>query len=247
MKKKLNIIGLIPARWGSTRFVGKPLAEISGKSMIRRVYEQAKKSKLLNRVIVVTDDERIKEECLSHSMECILKKIKCHTGTDRIADAIEYLNADIYVNIQGDEPLIDPKSIDKVIKELTKSKNIATSNAYTEIKESYKVIDSDVVKVIFNKKFEAVYYSRSPIPYPKTSNHIFFQQLGLYAFKKNALKKFKSLKPGKLEISEGIEMLRFLENELIVKMVKVDDIGLSVDAPKDIKFIENFLKKESNV
>ena len=119
---------------------------------IRRVYEQAKKSKLLNDVIVVTDDERIQDECLSHSMECILKKVKCHTGTDRIANVIQDIEADIFVNIQGDEPLIDPDSIDKVIKELIKSKNIATSNAYTEIRESYKVIDTDVVKVIFNNK-----------------------------------------------------------------------------------------------
>ncbi len=243
MKKKLKIIGLIPARWGSTRFVGKPLANISGKSMIRRVCEQARKSKTLNEVIVVTDDERIRDECLSHSMECILKKSKCHTGTDRIANVLEDIDADIYVNIQGDEPLIDPKSIDAVVKAVIKNSKVLTSNAYTEIKESYKVIDSDVVKVIFNAQSDAIYFSRSPIPFPKNSNNSFFQQLGLYAFRKKSLETFKKLSPGRLELSESVEMLRFLENGFPIKMVKVEDIGLSVDAPKDIQFIENYLKK----
>jgi len=242
LKKDLKIIGLIPARWGSTRFVGKPLANILGKSMIRRVYEQAQKSKILNEVIVVTDDERIRDECLSHSMKCILKKNKCHTGTDRIAYVLEDIDADIYVNIQGDEPLIDPKSIDAVVKTVMKSSKVFTSNAYTEIKESYKVIDSDVVKVIFNAKSDAIYFSRSPIPFPKNSNNSFFQQLGLYAFRKKSLENFKKLSPGKLELSESVEMLRFLENGFPVKMVKVKDTGLSVDAPKDIQFIEKFLK-----
>ena len=212
-------IGLIPARWNSTRFTGKPLANISGKSMIRRVYDQTLKSKLLNKVIVLTDDERIQKECLKYSMEVEMIKEECHSGTDRVAIASKNLNADLYVNIQGDEPLINPDSIDEVLKKLINDDSVEISNAFTKITEPYKVTDKDVVKVVF-------------------------QQLGLYAFRKNALKKFLSLKPGKLELVEGVEMLRFVENGIKVKMVEVKDDGLSVDTPKDISFIENFLKKK---
>ena len=122
--------------------------------------------------------------------------------------------------------------------------SVEISNAFTKITEPYKVTDKDVVKVVFDKNLNALFYSRNAIPYPKDSNNIFFQQLGLYAFRKNALKKFLSLKPGKLELVEGVEMLRFVENGIKVKMVEVKDDGLSVDTPKDISFIENFLKKK---
>ena len=237
-------IGLIPARWNSTRFTGKPLANISGKSMIRRVYDQTLKSKLLNKVIVLTDDERIQKECLKYSMEVEMIKEECHSGTDRVAIASKNLNADLYVNIQGDEPLINPVSIDEVLKKLINDDSVEISNAFTKITEPYKVTDKDVVKVVFDKNLNALFYSRHAIPYPKDSNNIFFQQLGLYAFRKNALKKFLSLKPGKLELVEGVEMLRFVENGIKVKMVEVKDDGLSVDTPKDISFIENFLKKK---
>ena len=244
MKNKLKIIGLIPARWGSTRFIGKPLAKIAGKSMIKRVYEQAKKSKLLDNVCVVTDDGRIEKECLSNSLDCIFEELDCLTGTDRISHAMKNLKADIYVNIQGDEPLINPDAIDEVLKNMIKNDSVEISNAFTKITEPYKVTDKDVVKVVFDRDLNALFYSRNAIPYPKDSNNIFFQQLGLYAFRKNALKKFLSLKPGKLELVEGVEMLRFVENGIKVKMVEVEDDGLSVDTPKDISYIENFLKKK---
>ena len=136
-------IGLIPARWNSTRFTGKPLANISGKSMNRRVYDQTIKSKLLNKVIVLTDDERIQKECLKYSMEVEMIKEECHSGTDRVAIASKNLNADLYVNIQGDEPLINPDSIDEVLKKLINDDSVEISNAFTKITEPYKVTDKD--------------------------------------------------------------------------------------------------------
>ena len=238
MKKN---IGLIPARWGSVRFPGKPLAEIAGKTMIERVYLRASKAKLLNDLFVVTDDERIEYECKKKSLKCIMQKFDCHSGTDRIAYASKGLNGNIFVNIQGDEPLIEPKAIDLVIKTLTSSNNCSVTNACTEILDPFKVIDSDVVKVTMDLNDDALFFSRSPIPYPKKSNHLFFQQLGLYAFTKESLMAFGNLDPSPIELVEGIEMLRFIENGIAVRMVKVSDSGFSVDSPKDISFIEDNL------
>lgn len=244
MSKK-KIIGLIPARWGSTRFPGKPLALINGKTMISHVYERCSLCKDLDQTFVVTDNDEIISECESNNMNSILIKEECNTGTDRIALASKDLEADIFVNIQGDEPLIDPEGISKVIQSLVKEDdNVVASNAYTLIKEPYKVVDSDVVKVAFDKNEHAMFFSRSPIPNPKASNTIFYQQLGLYAFKKESLEKFSSLRQGLLEMSEGVEMFRFIENGFNLKMVKVEDVGLSVDSPKDIKTIEDFLKNQ---
>lgn len=130
-------IGLIPARWDSTRFTGKPLANISGKSMIRRVYDQTLKSRLLNKVIVLTDDQRIQEECLKYSMEVMMIKEECHSGTDRVAIASKNLNADLYVNIQGDEPLINPDSIDGVLNNLINDNSVEVESMMARWKSLY--------------------------------------------------------------------------------------------------------------
>ena len=243
MSKK--IIGLIPSRWGSVRFPGKPLAKISGKTMIERVYNRAMKAEILDELFVVTDDERIESECKKKSLRCILQKIDCHSGTDRIAQASKKLNADIFVNIQGDEPLIEPDAINSVAKCLIENDNCFVSNACTKVLEPFKAIDSDVVKVVVDLEENALFYSRSPIPYPKSSNYFFHQQLGLYAFKKNYLQAFLNLPPTPLELVEGVEMLRFLENGHKVRMVKVKDSGFSVDSPKDISYIEQKLNTNS--
>ena len=234
-------IGLIPARWGSSRFEGKPVALIKGQTMIQRVYERAKLSKHLDIVVVLTDDMRIYNEVSRFNGKCLMITDKCETGTDRVALAIDspFKNAEIYVNIQGDEPLINPSAIDTLIEQF--DNNIGVANAYTTIEETYKLHDNNVVKVVIDKSDNALYYSRWPIPYNQKENVIPYQQLGLYAFNRSMLQKFLTLPRGTLEKSEGVEMLRYLENGYNIKMVEVEDEGLSVDTPDDLKMVETHL------
>ena len=238
-QSKINTVGLIPSRWGSTRFEGKPLAMISGQPMIQRVYDRASLSKKLDEVYVVTDDDRIENYCNDNDLNVIRIDDDVETGTDRIALTLDTLDADIYVNIQGDEPLIDPDAIDRMIEYF--NPNIGTVNAYVKITEPYKVMDNDIVKVVFNSYHCAMYYSRLGIPFPRHENGNVYQQLGLYAFSKERLKLFRELPMQSLEKSESVEMLRYLENGYDVQMVHVDDVGLSVDSPKDIKLVEEYL------
>ena len=245
-----KIIGLIPARWQSSRFEGKPLKLINGKPMIERVYNQCSLVESLDKVIVLTDDDRIQETCEENLMPCLKVDDDCETGTDRCAKATEFIDADFFVNIQGDEPVIDPCSIDLLIKsflendrsanEFSKSK-IRIGNAYTEIKDDKKLHDKNVVKVVFDKNKKALFFSRYPLPYVKGKSEKFFQQLGLYIYSKEALNLFSKLPSLSLEKSEEVELLRFLEHGYSVKMTEVKDIGLSVDVPEDIKLVEDYL------
>ena len=230
-QSKINTVGLIPARWASTRFEGKPLAMICGQTMIQRVYDRALMSKRLDEVYVVTDDDRIENYCNENTLNVIRINQDVKTGTDRIALTLDTLDADIYVNIQGDEPLIDPDAIDRLVEYY--NPNIGTANAYVKINEPYKLTDVNVVKAVINSHHCAMYYSRLPISE--------YQQLGLYAFSKERLKLFRELPMQSLEKSESVEMLRYLENGYDVQMVHVDDVGLSVDTPNDIKLVEEHL------
>ena len=238
-QSKFNRVGLIPARWGSSRFEGKPLAIICGESMIKRTYDRASASKKLDKVYVVTDDNRIEYHCELFNIPVIRVDDDCATGTDRCAIASEQIDADIYVNIQGDEPLIDPEAIDRLCDYFNPTLGVA--NAYVTIKEPYMVMDNDVVKVVFDSHHCAMYYSRLGIPFPRGEDVRVHQQLGLYAFTKERLQEFSTLPMQTLERAESVEMLRFLEHGYKVLMVHVDDDGLSVDTPKDIKLVEEVI------
>lgn len=221
-------VGLIPARWHSTRFEGKPLVDIMGIPMIRRVYDRACMASSLDTVVVLTDDERINDYCAKHEMRCIVVDEPCHTGTDRCAAALDLLDGHTFVNIQGDEPLINPDAIDRLVDNHTH--HIGVTNAYVKIDQDYKLHDKNVVKVVTNTNNHAMHYSRLPISE--------FQQLGLYAFSRDMLSVFPTLDVGKNETEENVEMLRFVENGFLVKMIEVEDDGLSVDTPEDVKLVE---------
>ena len=226
------VVGLIPARWGSTRFEGKPLVDISGIPMIKRVYDRACMSKQLDTVVVLTDDSRISNYCSKQEMRCIVIEEECATGTDRCAKALSLLDGDIFVNIQGDEPLINPEAIDKMITDFDDETDIV--NAYVEVDQEYKLTDPNVVKVVMDKDNHALYYSRLPISR--------YQQLGLYAYKRGMLDVFPHMDRHESEIEENVEMLRYLENGFVVKMIRVEDEGLSVDTPDDLKLVELKIK-----
>ena len=227
------VVGLIPARWNSTRFEGKPLVDIDGIPMIRRVYDRACMAKSLDTVVVLTDDQRINEYCALNEMRCIIVDEPCLTGTDRCVAALDLLDGTTFVNIQGDEPLINPDAIDELVAE--HSWHVGVTNAYVQIDQDYKLTDKNVVKVAFNKNRHAMYYSRLPISE--------YQQLGLYAFSRDMLSLFSNLEVCEQEIENNVEMLRYVENGYHVKMVEVDDHGLSVDTPSDVTLVELKLKE----
>lgn len=222
------VVGLIPARWASTRFEGKPLVHISGIPMIKRVYDRASMAKYLDTVVVLTDDERIANYCSSQEMRCIVIDDEARSGTDRCAAALSMLDGRIFVNIQGDEPLINPDAIDTLIENY--GWGIGVANAYVDIDQEYKLTDKNVVKVTMNNSNHAMHYSRLPISE--------YQQMGLYAFGRDMLSVFPTLTVGENEKKESVEMLRYLENGYTIKMIKVEDDGLSVDTPDDVKLVE---------
>jgi len=238
-KESKLVVGLIPARWHSTRFEGKPLALINGVPMIRRVYDQACASKRLDTVVVLTDSQKVNDYCAKHEMRCIVIDDDVRSGTDRCAKAIELIDGDIFVNIQGDEPLINPDAIDTLVEQFDKS--IGIGNAYVYVNNDDKLQDKNVVKTITDMNSNAIYYSRLPIPYQQKESTPFKQQLGLYAFNRHMLKLFEELEVGELEKAESVEMLRYIENGFAVNMIEVEDHGLSVDTEDDLKRVEEFL------
>lgn len=232
-------VGFIPARWDSSRFPGKPLELINGVPMVQRVYDRARMCKNLDSIVVLTDDNRIRQYCAVNEIRCIVVEDECRTGTDRCNIALELCDGNRFVNIQGDEPLINPEAIDKLIEE--HDDNIGVSNAYVKVKDDYKLFDKNVVKVVIDKSSNAVYYSRLPIPFVQKEETRFKQQLGLYCFSRDKLELFSKIQQGPLEKAESVEMLRYVEHGYDVKMVEVDDEGLSVDTPEDLKRVEKFL------
>ncbi|MFZ1323203.1 MAG: 3-deoxy-manno-octulosonate cytidylyltransferase [Ignavibacteria bacterium] len=242
----MKVTGVIPARYDSTRFPGKPLIIIKGKSMIRRVYEQSMKCSLLDNVIVATDDKRIYEHVLSFGGKAVMTSKKHKSGTDRINEAVQNIDCNIVVNIQGDEPYIDPKNIDKAVKPLLSDKKLNVSTLATRIKDISEVTNPNIVKVIFDVNGFAIYFSRGILPFDKSiSNSLylpasakFYKHIGLYVYRKKFLKEFAEMKKSYLEETEKLEQLRILENGEKIKVVITNKDSLSVDTPEDLMILD---------
>jgi len=245
-KKSLSIIGVIPARYASTRFPGKPLADIDGKPMIQHVYESAARSKLLNRIIVATDDKRIYDAVMRFWGEAVMTSSKHKSGSDRIGEVIKTAglkDADIIVNIQGDEPFIDYRNIDKAIMPLIKDKDIDVSTLVCKIDDIREINDPNTVKVVFDKEKFAIDFSRKVKPYnqgKKKAN--FYKHIGLYVYRKNYLEKYIKMKPSKRELAEKLEQLRILDNNGDIKVVLTRLNSQSVDTKEDLKKLRQLIK-----
>jgi 3-deoxy-manno-octulosonate cytidylyltransferase (CMP-KDO synthetase) len=241
----MSIVGIIPARFKSTRFPGKPLADINGKPMIWHVYKQSKQAELLDDLYVATEDHRILNTCKELNIKAILTSDLHSTGTDRVAECARTIDADYYVNIQGDEPMIDPCAIDMVARSLISEgdNNVMASNAFIPLLNPSDVIDTNIVKVVMSRSNIAMTYSRAPIPYPKEAYATYFKQIGLYAFTKEGIRLFDKTAPSNLEKIEGIEMLRLLENGCRVKMVEVHCETISVDTESDLIRVQNLMER----
>jgi len=232
---KKDITGVIPARFKSTRLPGKPLLKIDSRSMIQMVYENCKKSKLLSRVIVATDDQRIFDHVLSFGGLVVMTDEKISSGTDRCFSALKGLSPDIVVNIQGDEPLINPDVIDKTITSLLNNEEAVCATPISQSDDKNEINSPNCVKVVIDKKSNALYFSRSPIPFYRSDEKEYFLHIGLYAFRYNFLQKYVKMVQTDYEIAESLEQLRILENGFKISCCKVDYKSIGVDTQEDLE------------
>lgn len=238
----MSVIGAIPARYASTRLPGKPLREIAGRPMIEHVVRRARRAERLERVVVLTDDERIRAAVEGFGGEVLMTPSECASGTDRIAWAARTWDAAAIVNIQGDEPLIDPRSIDKVAAALLEhpEDGIVTLAARADI----AILDQpETVKVVVDHLGYALYFSRAAIPYPRRPGSAPVRQhIGMYGYQRAALLEFAALEPSSLEFNESLEQLRALENGMRIRVLEVDHAEPGVDTPEDLARVEAILR-----
>ncbi len=248
----MKVVGIIPSRYASTRFPGKPLAMIKGKTMIRRVVEQAWKSKL-DAVVVATDDMRIADEVLSFGGRYVLTNPNHQSGTDRCCEALDMLDEqfDAVVNIQGDEPFIDPRQINLLV-DLISQKETQLASLAKRIDEEDDLFSPNAVKVVMDHEGKALYFSRSPIPFMRNlaqnqwlEKGAFYQHIGIYAYKAAVLRQIAKMQPSKLELAESLEQLRWLENGLSIRMAVTDAINVSIDIPSDLLKAEHLAKTQT--
>lgn len=242
----MKIIAMIPARYEASRFPGKLMKDLAGKSVIIRTYEATKKSNLFDEVYVVTDSDIIFNEITSNGGKAIKSEKEHESGSDRIAEAVKDLNVDIVVNVQGDEPFTQTKPLEKLL-EVFKSdveKKIDVASLMLKIDEDAEIKNPNNVKVVTDEHDFAMYFSRSPIPYPREKSIAsYFKHIGIYAFRKEALLKFTQLPMNRLEATEKLENLRFIANGLKVKMVETDQIAIGIDTPEDLVKANAVFKK----
>jgi 3-deoxy-manno-octulosonate cytidylyltransferase (CMP-KDO synthetase) len=245
----MKIIGVIPARYASTRFPGKPLVDIGGKSMIQRVFEQAKKSTLLDDVIVATDDERIETHVKMFGGNVVMTSSTHQSGTDRCFEAINKFStaADVVINIQGDEPFIHPEQID-LVASCFHTENTQIATLVKKITTNEELFNVNTPKVVLNKSKEAIYFSRQTIPHIRSeehstwlARHTFYKHIGIYAYRTTVLAEITALKQSPLELAEALEQLRWIENGYKIKVEVTDFESVAVDVPDDLKKLTKFL------
>jgi 3-deoxy-manno-octulosonate cytidylyltransferase (CMP-KDO synthetase) len=235
----MKIIAVIPARYASTRFPAKLMQDLGGKTVILRTYEAAKNTNLFDDVFVVTDSSLIYDEIVSNGGKAIMSIKEHESGSDRIAEAVQNLDVDIVINVQGDEPFINAEPLAKVIDVFKKDidKKVDLASLMREISNKDDIQNPNNVKVVVDQNNFALYFSRSVIPYPRETNvgvH-YFQHIGIYAFRKQALLDFYSLPMKSLEASEKLEQLRYLEFGKRIKMVETTHVGIGIDTVEDLE------------
>ena len=237
-------IAVIPARYESVRLPGKPLIELAGKTIIQRVYEQVSKAELVDEVIIATDDERILDHAKSFGARAEMTSADHQSGTDRIAELAKKNNDwDVIVNVQGDEPFIEPANIDKAIEPFKHDPTIKMTSLYHELSDEAEINNPNNVKVVTDMNDDALYFSRSPIPFPRDekSSEPYKKHIGLYAYKRETLLSLSELSPSELEKVEKLEQLRALENKISIKMLKVESAPIGIDTQEDLEKAQTML------
>ncbi len=251
--RKQRVVGCIPARWSSTRFPGKPLATILGKSLIQRTYENALRSDVLDALVVATDDERIRKHVEGFGGVVVMTSTGCRNGTERLAEALGksavLASADIVVNVQGDEPCVSPEAIEGMVSRLVEDEAAVMSTVVVPLRDEKLARDSSVVKCVVDRSGAALYFSRALIPGNKlgvwNANVPCYQHLGLYAYRREFLLEYAALPATPLQESEDLEQLGALEHGYRIAVAVVEGVGVGVDTPEDLERLEKVLCKES--
>ena len=254
-----KVLAVIPARWASTRFLGKPIADILGKPMVQWVSEQAHKAKLITDVVVATDDKRIYDVVHDFGGRAVMTSPNHQSGTDRAAEVAKTLECDIVVNIQGDEPLIPPENIDLVIKPLLYSADLSASTLMIAIRNRTEMIDPNICKVVVDGEGRALYFTRAPVPYnrdswlgdnppikKRKSTHLEvfgYKHIGIYAYTKSFILKIAKLQVSNLEILEKLEQLRVLDNGYSIRVIETTENSICVDRPEDLDIVKDMITK----
>lgn len=247
-----RVIGVIPARYASTRLPGKPLADIAGKPLIRWVWEACKKCETLDRIIIATDDSRISEACDAMGAEWAMTSVDCPSGSDRIYEAVNGLEFDVVVNIQGDEPLIDPKIIDRCVSAILSDDQAGVCSAMIPFQPGEDYTRPDMVKVVTDANGYAMFFSRAPIPDVRrlsgeelAAAPLPMKHVGIYVYRKTALEQFVLMQPSKYELIEKLEQLRVLESGIRIRMVEIDSPAIGVDTPEDLEHVRRILSERT--
>ncbi|MBR4643079.1 MAG: 3-deoxy-manno-octulosonate cytidylyltransferase [Selenomonadaceae bacterium] len=242
----MKSICVIPARYSSTRLPGKPLKDICGVPMICRVWERASRAKSVAEVIVATDDERILQAVEKYSGRAMMTRADHKTGTDRLAEVAEkFPDVEVIVNVQGDEPLIEPALIDELVAQFVADKNLQMATVATELLDADEMNNPNNVKVVLDKNNDALYFSRSLIPYPRNAGKSkIFKHIGIYAYRRNFLLTYAKMEPTPLEQSESLEQLRALENGFKIRVIKSSCRFVGVDTEEDLKLVNEIYRRE---
>ena len=241
----MRTLCVIPARYASTRLPGKPLADICGKPMICRVLERASRAQKPEKVIVATDDERIYDVVRAEGGEAILTRADHPTGTDRLAEGAEaYPEVDLIVNVQGDEPLIEPSVIDDLIAPFEMDENLPMATVMMRMEDAAEQLNPNNVKVIVDKLGYALYFSRSLVPYPRAAAGPVYKHIGIYAYRRDFLLRYARLEPTPLERAESLEQLRALENGYGIRVLETDCRFVGVDTPEDLALVNKIYREQ---
>ena len=241
----MKAIGIIPARFHSTRFQGKVLADLGGRSVIQHVWENAKKAKMIDDLIIAADDERIIDAAQGFGAQAVYTSPDQPSGTDRLLEVVNPIDVNVVVNIQGDEPMVKPEMIDELARALLDDKDVKMATLAKVIEDDAEADDPNVVKVVIDKQGFALYFSRSMIPYPRfETSKPYFKHLGLYSYTKDFLFEFANWPKSKLEMAEGLEQLRALENGCRIKVIETKFDTIGIDTPEDLEKAKSYLGLE---
>jgi 3-deoxy-manno-octulosonate cytidylyltransferase (CMP-KDO synthetase) len=238
----LKTIAVIPARFGASRLPGKPLALIHGKPMVQWVYESTCQARGVDEVWIATDDQRVLDSVSGFGGKALMTSSALVSGTDRVAAVADQVPGDIYINVQGDEPLIEPKTIEAALKLVT-SGSFQMSSVMTRLKNKQELENLSVVKAVVDKNNRAIYFSRYPIPYSRNpapsspADWACFRHLGLYVYRRDTLMQLRELEPSKIELGESLEQLRAMENGISIGLSLVDSVSIGVDTPEDLEAV----------
>ncbi|EFW29851.1 3-deoxy-manno-octulosonate cytidylyltransferase [Selenomonas artemidis] len=242
----MKVLCIIPARYASTRLPGKPLRDIAGKPMIVRVYERALRARLVQDVVVATDDERIRAAVEAHGGRAVMTRADHATGTDRLAEvAARMTDYDLIINVQGDEPLIEPSVIDALVEPFLADETLTMATAKTEIMDGAEQENPNNVKVITDKSGNALYFSRARIPYARVPGAKVYKHIGIYAYRRDFLLAYARMAQTPLELSESLEQLRALENGYRIRVVETDAVFIGVDTEEDLAAVNEAYRRHA--